>query len=222
MQSIAHQELKAKQRSLRAEFPETMGLKVHRALSWLERAEMAQDDDARFLFLWIGFNAAYAKEADFHASVAQYAGERTTFKEYFERLVDLDCDKRIFNAIWTRFNGPIRVLMSNKYIFNPFWQHHNGVDGYGDWLERFKSSGHGFSTAVSTQDTARILSYIFDRLYVLRNQLMHGGATWNSSANRDQVRDSAAILSFLIPVFLDLMMDHPLEDWGVPFYPVVE
>ena len=30
---------------------------------------------------------------------------------------------------------------------------------------------------------------------------------------RDQVRDGAAILSFLMPVFVDVMIDHPGEDW---------
>jgi hypothetical protein len=36
------------------------------------------------------------------------------------------------------------------------------------------------------------------------------------------VRDGTAILAFLMPVFVDLMMDHPQEDWGHPFYPVIE
>lgn len=36
---------------------------MHRALSWLNRAEREPDDyDARFIFLWIAFNAAYAQE----------------------------------------------------------------------------------------------------------------------------------------------------------------
>jgi hypothetical protein len=37
---------------------------VHRALSWLDRAEQCQDDDndAKVIFLWIAFNAAYANE----------------------------------------------------------------------------------------------------------------------------------------------------------------
>jgi hypothetical protein len=55
----------------------------------------------------------------------------------------------------------------------------------------------------------------------LRNQLVHGGSTWNSGINRTQVRDGAAILGFLMPVFADLMMDNPHQDWGKPFYPVV-
>jgi hypothetical protein len=39
--------------------------------------------------------------------------------------------------------------------------------------------------------------------------------------NRDQVRDGAAILGFLMPVMVDLMLDNPEEDWGQPLYPVV-
>ena len=72
------------------------------------------------------------------------------------------------------------------------------------------------------RNTVLVLRLVFDRLYVLRNQLVHGGSTWNSRVNRDQMRDGAAILAFLMPVFVDVMMDNPHEDWGRPFYPVVE
>ena len=44
-------DLKAKQREIRSEFPESLGLRVHRCLSWLNRAEQASgDDDASFFF----------------------------------------------------------------------------------------------------------------------------------------------------------------------------
>ena len=129
--------------------------------------------------------------------------------------------RRIYSALWQRFSGPVRLLMENRYVFNPFWQHHNGIDGYEDWAERFKISARSFAGAFQSGDTAKVLSLVFDRLYVLRNQLVHGGATWNGSVNRAQVRDGAEILTFLMPVFVDIMMDKPLEDWGRPFYPVV-
>ena len=45
-----------------------------------------------------------------------------------------------------------------------------------------------------------VLSIVFDRLYVLRNQLVHGGATWNSQVNRQQLRDGVAILGTLVPL----------------------
>jgi hypothetical protein len=101
-------------------------------------------------------------------------------------------------------------------------QPQNGIDGFADWEERFRSSARSFAQAFQAGDSVRVLSFVFDRLYVLRNQLVHGGSTWNSGVNRAQVRDGAAILAFLLPVFVDLMMDNPHEDWGRPFYPVVE
>ena len=218
--SLKFSVLKEKQRAIRAGFPETMGLRVHRAISWVGRSEACDgDDDARFLFLWIAFNAAYADEREFQ-SIAP--GERAAFLDFFGKLVALDKEKKVYKALWQRFTGPVRLLMDNRFVFNPFWQHHNGIDGYEDWEARFNTSVRSFTQAFQAGDTARVLSFVFDRLYVLRNQLIHGGATWNSGVNRAQVRDGATILAFLLPVFVDLMMDNPEQDWGKPFYPVVD
>ncbi len=217
---LDHKALKEKQRAIRDGFPETLGLRAHRAISWIGRAESFGDDnDARFIFLWIAFNAAYADEREFQTMPI---GERTSFVDYFRKLVARDKEQRIYKALWQRFSGPVRMLMENRYVFNPFWQHHNGIDGFEDWEERFKSSSRSFAQAFQASDSVRVLSFVFDRLYVLRNQLVHGGSTWNSGINRDQVRDGAAILGFLMPVFVDLMMDSPNEEWGRPFYPVVD
>jgi hypothetical protein len=206
-------------RETRASFPETMGLRVHRAISWIGRAEACgEDDDARLIFLWIAFNAAYADEREFQ-SVAP--GERAAFVDYFGRLVARDEGRRIYKALWQRFSGPVRMLIESRYVFNPFWQHHNEIDGFEDWGEKFRTSSRSFTQAFQAGDSVGILSIVFDRLYVLRNQLVHGGSTWNSSINRAQVRDGAAILAFLMPVFVNLMMDNPQADWGRPFYPVV-
>lgn len=210
--------LKEKQRSLRAGFPEALTLRVHRALSWLGRAEQETSDlDLRFILLWIGFNAAYAGDVS-----AEFSGERGAFKEYFETLVSLDRGNRIYNSVWSRFPHEIRVLLNNKYVFAPFWQHANGVAGYQDWENRLAASQKAIGAAMAGRDTPRLLSVVFDRLYVLRNQLVHGGATWNSSINRDQVRDGAAVMGSLLPVFIDIMMDHPTVNWGRPYYLVVE
>jgi hypothetical protein len=66
-----------------------------------------------------------------------------------------------------------------------------------------------------------MLSIIFDRLYVLRNQLLHGGATWNSKINRQQVTDGGKILAKLIPAIISLLIDAEKNDFGDIMYPVV-
>jgi hypothetical protein len=215
MLDFAH--LKQKQREIRFGFPEPVGLRVHRAISWLGRAEVESEDyDVRFIMLWIGFNAAYAKDVG-----AELDNEREAFRVFFEALVTLDKDNRIYNAVWVRFPHEIRVLLNNRYVFAPFWSFQNG-SGSADWEQSLESAKKVIATAMARRDTPRLLAVVFDRLYVLRNQLVHGGSTWNSSVNRDQVRDGAAVLGTLLPIFIDIMMDNPYRDWGRPFYPVVE
>ena len=215
---LHHVSLKEKQRLIRDGFPEPLALRVHRALSWLKRAEQeTNDDDVRFILLWVGFNAAYAGDID-----RAIEGERKLFQSFFETLVRFDGKHRIYDAVWKRFSQEIRLLLDNKYVFQPFWAHRNGIPGNEEWEKWFSNSRIAVGKALKEHDTAKILSVLFDRLYVLRNQLVHGGATWNSDVNRDQVRVGAAVLSCLLPVFIDLMMDNTQEVWAMPHYPVLD
>ncbi len=198
--------------------PERLGLRVHRALSWVARAEREPDDDpdAAFIFYWIAFNAAYAQDRPRSPD----STERDHFADFFDTLLSLDSGHTIYDAIWERFSDSIRVLLDNRFVFQPFWNHHAGR-GYENWEHAFESSKRRIRDALAARDTSVILSTLFDRLYVLRIQLMHGGASWRSSVNRDQVRDGARILAFLVPLFVGLMMSRPDIDWGPPDYPVV-
>ena len=59
---------------MREGYPPNLNLRVHHALSWLKRSELAEDDDdGRFIFLWIAFNAAYACEIDEHCGLSEQA-----------------------------------------------------------------------------------------------------------------------------------------------------
>ena len=210
--------LKTKQRALREGFDPPLGLRVHRAISWLQRAEAAGDDvDLRFILLWIAFNAAYAREIG-----PDNENERDLFGAYCAQIVSFDAKHRIYNAIWERFPHEIRVFLNNRYVFAPFWNFQNGVAQASDWEARLTRSRQVIAGAMERRDTVTILSILFDRLYVLRNQLVHGGATWNSSVNRQQVHDGAAVLGSFLPMFIDIMMDQGDADWGAPYYPVIE
>lgn len=217
---MRHDELKAKQRRLREGFPQDLGLRVHRAISWIGRAEReAQDHDAAFIFLWVAFNAAYADERDIDST--RPLGDRRQFIELIDRLVAHDAEGRLYRVAWERFRGPIAKLMENRYVYRPFWLDQNGIAGNEDWAKAFRASAERFVRAMADRDTAYVLRQVFDRLYMLRCQIMHGGATWNGKVNRQQVRDAADILRAVMPVMVDIMMDNPEEDWGQPFYPVV-
>jgi hypothetical protein len=213
-------ELKDKQRRLRDGFSEPFGLRVHRSISWIGRAEeeaARRDPDAQFIFLWIAFNAAYAGELN----ERETPSERDAFRLYFQTLASADAQRVIYNALWWKFSGSVRLLLDNRYIFGPFWREAVSGGVSGGWRDAFEVSNRLAREALSTSDVGALLEIVFDRLYVLRNQIVHGASTWSGSVNRSQIVDGAAVLAFLTPVFVDLMMDNPTLDWGRPFYPVV-
>ena len=218
--------LKAKHRLVRANpvFPNATSLRVHRALSWVQRAEQelgpaaTSDPDAAFLFYWIAFNATYAVPTGVDDSVS----ERSLFDRFFIRVLSKDQSAALYDALWAKFSGPIRNLLANQFVYQQFWNHQRGVVGSEDWKEKFERENRRAWQAMKEQRTDKFLSILFSRLYVLRNQLVHGGATWNSERNRAQVRDGALILGLVVPRLVDLMMDHPELDWGAPAFPVVE
>lgn len=212
-----HTELRQRFKALPAAgSPDAWRIRMHRALSWLGRAESEPDDpDARFLFLWIALNAVYAQELGLAES------ERDRLREFLSRLVSLDEDGRLHMALFGQFSGPIRTLVENKHVYQPFWASQQAWDQTESWREGFEAGKRAALHALMEKDTIKVMSIVFDRLYVLRNQLVHGGATWNSGVNRQQVKDGAAILGTLLPMVLDLMLAHPGEDHGEILYPVV-
>ncbi|TLS78464.1 hypothetical protein FE236_01020 [Mariprofundus erugo] len=212
------EQLKSIQRKLRDGFPEDMSLRVHRAISWLQRAAAEKDDhDVAFILLWVAFNACYADDEGGFSS----SRERDKSKVWFEKALRLDDEAMVHDAVWTKFNGPIRKLLGNPYVFQPYWNDRNGIPGYENWQDSFDGAKVVAKRSLDSQNTATLLSIVFNRLNVLRNQLIHGGATWNSQVNREQVKEGRMILAFLLPCFIEIMMNNPHEDWGKPFYPVV-
>ena len=214
--------LKARQRAERGEWPENVGLRVHRALSWLNRAEQLgeQDDlDGQFIFLWVAFNAAYATEID-----ERYReSEQQTFRAFLEKLAGLDAPRKRFDAlVWTEFPKSIRVLLDNRFVFADFWHWQNGSLPEAEYKAKFAAANRAAHVALGRQDTVTVLSIVLSRIYVLRNQLVHGGATWGSSVNREQLRDCTNFMAKLVPLVIEIMMDHPQTLWGQGVYPVVK
>lgn len=209
-------QLKAKLKQADPAMPESTRIRLHRSISWLARAQAEADDpDAQFLFLWIAFNAAYAREFGHELS------EREQLGVYFTSLLVIDADQRLHALLFREFSGPIRTLVENKFVFEPFWRALRDHDGSGRWEQQFAKSRELALKALLERKTDVVLSIVFDRLYVLRNQLAHGGATWNSKTNRAQVRDGARLLAAIVPVLVALMLENPRDLFGGIMYPVV-
>lgn len=211
--------LKERHRAERNAYPQSTSLRVHRALSWLDRAEQCEDDpDAQFIFLWIAFNAAYATAFGDEPS----PHEQRRFQRFMRQLVELDQQREIETMLWQEYAGSIRVLLDNQYVFPDYWRYQAGELSELEWRDRFIRARRAANRLFARSNGAGVLGIVLQRIYTLRNQLVHGGATWNGSVNRPQVRDCTRFMAKLVPVILNLMMDHPHAAWGSVAYPVVD
>ena len=195
------------------------GLRLRRSISWAAKAENSlreEDIDLALILYWIAFNSLYSRISNVRMN------ERKDFHGFFKSLIALDKEHTIHDILWSRFSEEVRNLVEDKYVFQPFWDqlHAPQEDGAG-WKEHFEQANRATLTALEKRNTPQLLSLVFERLYTLRNQLMHGSATYQSSVNRKQVYNGGMILSYVVPRFIELVLENPHIDLGEPNYPLV-
>ena len=197
-----------------------LNLRLRRSISWLRRAEEfyysgLPDPDMAFTCYWIAFNALYAKDP-----YKSKDSERKLFKEFFKKVIgsDDECKRAILAEIQGNLSEPIKVLLDNEYAFEPFWKHHNGVSKANNWTDIFGDDKLKVNKDLRKQNVVGVLSVVFYRLYVVRNQIVHGNATWNGGRNYDQLRDAANIMASLVPLLITSIMNNPKMKLGRPYY----
>lgn len=194
---------------------EQFNLRLRRALSWLERAEKEGEDcDAAFLFHWIAFNAMYGPP---RSAPTEQDREKKSFEAYLQKVSRRESER--ISDVMRVLSTDVEKLLANKYVFEPFWKYRNGL-GFRNWEQLLKDQKTERESATGHTKTEITLCQVFNRLYTLRNQLLHGSATWKSSMNRSQVETGAKIMTNLVPEFIDVMIRHP-DRWGAPRYPVI-
>ena len=215
----AHALLKEHHREIRSGMPVGLNMRIHRALSWLHRAEQCENDtDGKFIFLWIAFNSAYAQELP----PEQRLSTQSAYTEFLNRLHRGDTEQHLDWMVWKEFSGRIEVLLDTPYVYEAFWMHQRGQITEDEWKERFARSKQRAAYLLSKNNTPDLLAQVLRCIYTVRNQLMHGGATWNGSVNRAQLQDCCNIMSTLVPLVITIMMGGVETDWGETCYPVVE
>jgi hypothetical protein len=112
--------------------------------------------------------------------------EQQSFKDFLQQICELDIGKRIDALAWQEFSGSIRTLLDNPHVFQSFWGWRNGKLSETEWEERF-SRQTARRVRAEKRRTPMLLGVVFNRIYTLRNQLMHGGATWDGAINRVQL-----------------------------------
>ena len=215
--------------------------RMRRAQSWFERSKTSEGnrkkagndrekaaafDCEQFIFLWISFNAAYGRELlDDRNEDPPKEFER--FNDFLAKILERDSHRVIKTILLEKYSDPVRALLNNQYVFGPFWDWVRGSGNDLNWRDSFdKRKNKAFSALVDKDDIHTVLREVFSRLYVLRNQLFHGGATFATGWGRSQVRDGRRIMASLVPEILKIMHTdiekNPDSDtWGAVAFPRV-
>lgn len=203
---------------VQADLTEPVRLRVYRAMSWLKQAQHCTEDDMKFVCLWVAFNAAYARDLQ----VRTGGSDMVDFRDFLGKMCRFK-PEILTHLVWDIYPQGIRQLLDNRYVFQAYWDYHNGLISEKSWQESFKKAQRKGLEALKSKDTAAILMMVYGRIYTLRNQIFHGGATCGSKVNRLQLKSALGILADTIPVFLEVMLQHPNEEvWGKPYYPWVK
>ena len=204
-------------KSRKVEYSDQFNLRVHRGLSWLRKSIDLQGDlDLQFISLWVSFNAMYAQDL-------QTSQDKQSLRQFIHLICQKDTEHKIYNLLWERFSQPIRLFLDNPYVYQGFWDYQNQKISHDACREGLAQEKQKVLRALRDKDSVDILMVLFNRMYTLRNQLVHGGATYKSSVNRKQLQDACTILLALLPVFLFILLENAATlDLGKPFYPVVQ
>lgn len=191
--------------------------RLYRAQSWIHRAaglRRTGDTDGQFIFYWIAFNALYG-QAKYLAE--DWQGEEASIHAFLGSVGRLGRGHRGLREMLARVESKLVELLRNQFLCKEYW-----TDGFTDAVD---DSLHAAETTVNgamkgAESLVALLIRVFDRLYVLRIQLVHGCAKDGSSANRASLEPAVAVMARLVPLFWATMKRAGAgEEWGALSYP---
>ena len=199
-------------------------VRIKRSISWLERAKKTDDQDSKFALLWIAFNALYAID---HHSCGD-TKERLQQAKLFSIIKAIDSEHEICKLIEEKCLDEAKNVVSNRYIMREYWDYvmnnnlQDGQEKHGQgfkkrWKDKTDNKRDKLVMSIKDRDILPMLGSIFGNLYILRNQIIHGCATWQSKKHRDkpeekdmdQVDDGCKVLEMILPLFIELLMENP-------------
>jgi len=201
--------------------------RMDRALSWLERYERAIGGnghlDERFLFLWIAFNAAYGD--DEHMKVATDPGNVDEYHKincFLQKIAVRDNTYRLADIV-SEHGEAFLSIIGNRFLCNSFWKAEYPPRSRNAWKGSFEYEKKEAQEILrdehlTTVQTKRILHLAFSRLYTLRNQVLHGSASWRDNYNRGSLESGDTILGLFVPEALRIMLDAIKHDPDMPYW----
>lgn len=198
---------------------EGVRIRVHRALTWLAFAERcgADDLDARLIAQWIALNSLYGR---WDGNAGSPMPDRESLREFTVQVLAHDHDGLVAAVLGA--HGKLALsLFEDRYLCRHFWEEPTAPRG----RQRNREAAWGSATAREHLREGRhapVLARVLDRVHFVRNQLVHGGSSYNGRLNRAAVRRSSQMMEHLLACFLQVIMEHGyMDDWGELCYPPI-
>ena len=194
--------------------------RVARAIAWLEIAQHSNYDEIQFMLHWISFNALYGQGDKVHKS----GGTDISMIENFLKAVVPHGEEHLWRVLEENANSAQKILYLRQ-TYKRFWDAMYDERDRRCWEEEFKAENDKAMKAYEKRNVMEFLDILFRRLYVVRNQLMHGAASANinnhSRRNRTQVKNGIELLSKLVPTFVYIVAQADDINLGQIPYPRV-
>lgn len=174
--------------------------RLRRANSWYQQGIKEEiSDEESFLFLWIAFEAAYNSLGN------KDENEKDRVHKFINEVIRLDKSNQM--EVLLRSTGPLlRKLLENEYIYRFFW-YAKRKNRNNNWKKDFDRENEAILKHW-LKDIPTLLCTILERLYILRNQMLHGGMTFGGdSFGKRQIRDSRPVMGKLVKFVIDIMED---------------
>ncbi len=192
-------------------------VRFHRACSWIRRAEQVTektDLDVALLSQWTAFNSLYGQ---WNESSREPVRDSSSLRSFVDRM--LARDESSFIADVLNDNKPLVIsIYDDEYLSRYFWEEPTAKRA-----NKSKKSKYEARTWYLEGNWTMVLDRLIERIYLLRCQLVHGAATYNSSLNRTAIRRCSQMMDHLLRSFLLVWINHAAdEDWGAMCYPPIQ
>lgn len=224
-----------KDRTANEQTHEGIRIRLHRCLSWMDAAERieagshalpAPDDpraptrdvaDATLVTRWVAFNSLYGR---WDPERCETVRDGTAWREFTKRLIDLDrAHGEPVGELLRANRGLLERLVEDEFLRRHFWTSSDGVPTPRGPSRRDRD---GLRERLRDGRTTAALDLTIDRVYFLRCQLVHGGASFGSRHNRTAVGYANRFMCLFLPTAAQLIIEHGWDgDWDEICYPPV-
>jgi hypothetical protein len=180
--------------------------RVRRADSWIKASARLQSDQLHeaFVFLYIAFNCLYGRR--------QYEGDETRIgedlKAFFGKILELAAYDRkdggeILQQAIKASSKDGALLIRDRFLDHRYWKRALPVERL---HEALKSDAKAALEQVAAGEYGDFLFLTFTRISVMRNQIMHGCATYGpATAGRSSLAVAVRLMKVVIPAFQALV-----------------